>query len=165
MELELAPLPRTRSRPWPCAVSRAGSRLLVPPPFPSRPLKSFVRPPCLSPPAVLTTLPRARAPLLKAKEVLRAFSGLLLSSHHTLLCLPGSSVSIPAGEKYLSWLLCPGCWGITTGRGLWLWSVQSRQVQPSLFYLKVCLDFHGNKSADFCCTNCLQANPKSLLQI
>lgn len=107
MELELAPLPRTRSRPWPCAVSRAGSRLLVPPPFPSRPLKSFVRPPCLSPPAVLTTLPRARAPLLKAKEVLRAFSGLLLSSHHTLLCLPGSSVSIPAGEKYLSWLLCP----------------------------------------------------------
>lgn len=90
--------------PGPAQFHVPGSRLLVPAPFPSRPLKPFVRPPCLSPPAGLTDLPRARAPLLKAKEVLRAFSGLLLSSHHTLLCLPGSSVSIPAGEKY-----CPRC--------------------------------------------------------
>lgn len=93
--------------PCPAQFHVPGSRLLVPPPFPSRPLQSFVRPPCLSPAAVVTELPRARAPLLKAKEVLGAFSGLLLSSHHTLLCLPGSLVSIPAGVKYLSSLLCP----------------------------------------------------------
>lgn len=33
------------------------------------------------------------------------------------------------------WLPCPICWGITTGRGLWPRSVQSRQVPSSLFYL------------------------------
>lgn len=106
MELELAALPRTR--PLPCAVSRAREPPARPSTFPFQAFfKPFVPPPCVSPPAVLTDLRRARAPLLKAKEVLGAFSGLLLSSHHTLLCLPASSVSIPAGEKYLSSLLCP----------------------------------------------------------
>lgn len=33
------------------------------------------------------------------------------------------------------WLPCPHCWGITTSRGLWPQSMQSRQVQSSLFYL------------------------------
>lgn len=54
----------------------------------------------------------------------------------------GAWVWAPQG---IWWLPCTGCWGITTGRGLWPWSVQSSAIITSLFIGKVCWIFMGIK--------------------
>lgn len=122
-EREVAPRLSCRSRSRteaivpPFAVSRAPAlpaRPVAHRPSPLGPFKPFCSAAASFSSLVLTYLPpQSLLPLLDSRRVgvvvffFVPVSGLLLSPHHTLLCLLDSSASIPADEKYLSSLLRP----------------------------------------------------------